>query len=214
MVEPGAPVGVIAGTAVGEPVMQLTFRTFILKFGVDYIDIGLPRFEELMEAKEYANILVDGSPMLLGDILSQKGEAAFRSLILDELMRLYSYYGLNVNDKHFEILLSRMLSQVKITDAGDTGLYAGELVNKSQLRLENQRIKTKSKQASAEPILIGMRRAALSTDSFLSAAAFSDTVNVLTQAAIRGSRDELRGMRENLIVGKLIPAGTGFCRED
>jgi DNA-directed RNA polymerase subunit beta' len=107
-----------------------------------------------------------------------------------------------------------MLSQVRIIQPGDTGFYAHEVVNKSQLRVANQKIKAKSKRVSAEPVLIGMREAALSTDSFLAAAAFGDTVNVLAQAAIRGSRDELRGIRENLIVGKLIPAGTGFRKTD
>jgi DNA-directed RNA polymerase subunit beta' len=215
MAKPGDPVGVIAGTAIGEPATQLTMRVFTLRADkADYAIAGLPRLEELLEARESARIMVDGSAMPLTDALSQKGEDAFRSLMLGELMRLYSHYGLNVNDKHFEILLSRMLSQVRITDAGGTSFYAGETVSKSQFRLANQKVGAKGKQASAEPVLIGMRKAALSTDSFLAAASFGDTINVLTQAAIRGSRDELRGMRENLIVGKLIPAGTGFHKAD
>jgi DNA-directed RNA polymerase subunit beta' len=211
-VKPGAPVGVVAGAATGEPALQLTFRTFLspVPGRSEYVTAGLPRLGELLEAREYANILVDGNAMPLRDALSQKGEDVFRSLMLGELMRLYIHHGLNVNDKHFEILLSRMLSQVRITDPGDTSFYAGEITSRSQLRLEDQEVGAKGKQASSEPILIGLRKAALSTDSFLAAAAYGDTVNVLAQAAIRGSRDELRGMRENLIVGKLIPAGTGF----
>gem|GEM_PF-91292 len=212
MAELGAPVGMIAGTAVGEPAVQLTMRTFFTPSGgrAYYTVAGLPRLEELLEAKESAGISVNGSATPLRDVLVQKGEESFRSLMLDELMKLYSYHGVNVNDKHFEILLSRMLSQVRVTDAGDTSFYAGETVSRSRFRLENQKVGAGGKRASAEPVLMGMRKAALSTDSFLAAAAFGDTINVLTQAAIRGSRDELRGMRENLIVGKLIPAGTGF----
>ncbi|MFC1713978.1 DNA-directed RNA polymerase subunit beta' [Candidatus Poribacteria bacterium] len=209
MTKLGDPVGIIAGAAGGEPATQLTFRTFGMKLGSDYISTGLPRLDELMEARESAKIIVDGSSMTLENVLSQKGEEVFGSLMLDELMKLYGYYGLSVNDKHFEILLGCMLSQVRITNAGDTSFYVGELVKKSQLRLENQKVGA-DEQASAEPVLMGMHKAALSTDSFLAAAAFGDTVNVLAQAAIRGSRDELRGMRENLIIGKLIPAGTGF----
>ncbi len=211
----GAPVGVIAGTAVGEPATQLTMRTFYLVPGrEDYVAAGLPTLEALLEARDSAAIPVDGSPMSLRDALSQKGEEAFRIIMLDELMKLYSHYGLNVNDKHFEVLISCMLSQVKITDAGDTGFYTGESVSKSRLRMENQEVKAKSKQASAEPILMGLRDAALSTESFLAATSFADAINVLTQAAVRGARDELRGIRENLIVGKLVPAGTGFRRAD
>jgi DNA-directed RNA polymerase subunit beta' len=211
MVKLGAPVGAIAGAAVGEPAVQLTMRTFILKRGrSDYAVSGLPRLEELLEARESAEIPVEGPSLPLKEILSQKGEEVFRSLMLDELMSFYGHYGLNVNDKHFEILLSRMLSMVRITNAGGTSLYSGELVSRSQLRLENKKAKSKAKRASAEPVLIGLREAALSTESFLAAAAFGDTINVLTQAAIRCGRDDLRGMSENLIVGKLIPAGTGF----
>ena len=213
----GAPVGMIAGTAIGEPATQLTFR-IVVKSKTDYITAGLPRLESLLDARldarETAQISVDGSYMPMRDALSRKGDEAFRILMLDELMKLYSNYDLNVNDKHFEILISCMLSRVRIIQPGDTGFYAGEVVNKSQLRLENQKIKAKSKRASAEPVLVSTREAALSTDSFLAAAAFGDTVNVLAQAAIRGSRDELRGIRENLIVGKLIPAGTGFRKAD
>jgi len=211
MAEPGAPVGMIAGTAVGEPATQLTMRVFYLSpTKADYIAAGLPTLDGLLEARESATIMVDGSPMLLRDILSQKGERFFRNLMLDELMKLYNRYGLNVNDKHFEILLSCMLSQVRITDPGDTKFCAGERVSKSQLRMENQRV---DNQASAEPILMGLRETALSTESFLAATSFGDAVNCLTQAAVRGSRDELRGMRENLIVGRLIPAGTGFRKK-
>ena len=211
MVKQGGPVGVIAGAAVGEPATQLTMRTFGLgRLGYEYSIAGLPRLEGLLEARESVQVMVDGSHKSLRDVLHQKGEEEFRSLMLDELMMLYSHYGLNVNDKHFEILLSRMLSQVRITTPGDTSFYAGELVSKSQFQRENQKVGSGGKQASAEPVLMGVREAAMSTDSFLAAAAFGDTVNVLTQAAIRFSTDELRGMRENLIVGKLIPAGTGF----
>ena len=211
MVKLGAPAGVIAGAAVGEPAVQLTMRTFLLKpWRSDYAVSGLPRLEELLEARESVEIPVEGPSLPLRETLSQKGEEVFGSLMLDELMGLYIHYGLNVNDKHFEILLSRMLSTVRITNAGGTSLYSGELVSRSQLRLENKKVKSKTKRASAEPVLIGLREAALSSESFLAAAAFGDTINVLTQAAIRCSRDNLRGMSENLIVGKLIPAGTGF----
>jgi DNA-directed RNA polymerase subunit beta' len=210
MTELGGPVGVIAGTAAGEPATQLTFRIFAVKSGSEYISAGLPKLESFLDVKESVQITVDGSLMSLEDALSQKGLEEFGALMLDELMRLYDRYGLNVNDKHFEILLGCMLSQVRITDAGDTGFRAGQLVSKSRLRLANQKVGDTGKKASAEPVLMGLSRAALSTESFLAAAAFGDTLNILAQAAIRGSRDELRGMRENLIVGRLIPAGTGF----
>jgi DNA-directed RNA polymerase subunit beta' len=209
LVKLGEPVGVIAGTAMGEPATQLTFRLFHLSFGTeDYALTGLPRLEALLEAKETAKITVDGTAMSLKDALSQKGGEVFQSLMLDELMRLYNEYGIGVNSKHFEILIGCMLSQVQITDPGSTDFYENEVVSRSKFRSENRKIK--GTRASAKPILNGLYKSALNTESFIAAAAFGDTVNVLAQAAVRCSRDELRGMRENLIVGKLIPAGTGY----
>lgn len=212
MAKLGDPVGMIAATAAGEPATQLAFRVFpnLMKPDNDYIKTGLPKLKELMDITEAVKITADDSLMSLVDILAKYDSGTIGTLMVDELMRLYNAYGLNVNDKHFEILLSCMLSKARVTDAGDTDLYEGQLVSMSQLRLKNEEIAEGGKLASTEPVLMGIRETALSTDSFLAASAFGDTLNVLAQAAIRGSSDELRGIQENLIIGKLIPAGTGF----
>jgi DNA-directed RNA polymerase subunit beta' len=117
----------------------------------------------------------------------------------------------NINDKHFEVVIRRMLNKVQITRSGDTKLLPGELIDRLMLRRVNEKILSRGgAPASAQPVLLGITKAALSTDSFLAASSFQHTIKVLARAAIAGEEDPLIGLKENVIIGKLIPAGTGF----
>jgi DNA-directed RNA polymerase subunit beta' len=124
---------------------------------------------------------------------------------------VYRSQGVNIADKHFEIIIRKMLSKVQITRSGDSNLLPGELVDKLQLVLINENLINEGKEpAAGVPVLLGVTKAALSTDSFLSASSFQHTIRVLAGAAIEGKSDKLYGLKENVIIGKLIPAGTGF----
>jgi len=131
--------------------------------------------------------------------------------LLSEIQKVYSSQGVDINDKHFEIIISKMLSKVQVTSSGDTEFLPGELVNRPAFTEVNARVAAEGgRQATAQPILLGISKAALNTDSFLSAASFQHTIRVLAGAAIEGRHDYLLGLKENVIIGKLIPAGTGF----
>ena len=124
---------------------------------------------------------------------------------------MYRSQGVNIHDKHFEVIIRKMLSRVQVTESGDTGLVPGELVDRLEMKEINERIRAEGKRpAKFAPVLLGITKASLQTDSFLSAASFQHTIKVLAQAAIEGKEDYLRGLKENVIIGKLIPAGTGF----
>ena len=155
--------------------------------------------------------IVDG-PADPQDILRLQGREALARYIIDEVQDVYRLQGVKINDKHIEVIVRQMLRRVRITDAGDTNFIMGEQVERADVLAENERVVAVDKRPSVyEYVLLGITKASLSTDSFISAASFQETTRVLTEAAILGKRDELRGLKENVIVGRLIPAGTGLA---
>jgi len=156
-------------------------------------------------------MIVDG-PADPQDILRLLGIEALARYIVDEVQDVYRLQGVKINDKHIEVIVRQMLRRVQIVDAGDTDYIVGEQVERSELLEENDRMNTAAKlPATYENVLLGITKASLSTDSFISAASFQETTRVLTEAAIMGKRDGLRGLKENVIVGRLIPGGTGLA---
>lgn len=146
------------------------------------------------------------------DILRLKGIEALAQYIVNEVQDVYRLQGVKINDKHIEVIVRQMLRRVNIVDAGDTDFIPGEQVERAALLNENDRMRQEGKrEATFENILLGITKASLSTDSFISAASFQETTRVLTEAAIIGKRDKLNGLKENVIVGRLIPAGTGLA---
>lgn len=132
---------------------------------------------------------------------------------MQEVQKVYRLQGVDINDKHIEVMVRQMLRKVKVEDAGDTDLLPGGLVDVFDFEDENNRVKALGGEpATAKPVLLGITKASLATDSFLSAASFQETTRVLTEAAIKGKVDPLLGLKENVIIGKLIPAGTGMSR--
>ncbi|NLY30399.1 MAG: DNA-directed RNA polymerase subunit beta' [Firmicutes bacterium] len=265
LVEVGEAVGTIAAQSIGEPGTQLTMRTFHTG-GVagDDITAGLPRVEELFEArkpkgqaiiteiagtariveskgvrkvvvtdeqgeeKSYtvpygARLKVrDGGYVEAGDqltegpvnpheILKVKGVRAVQAYLVREVQEVYRSQGVDINDKHIEVIIRQMLRKVKVESPGDTDLLPGGLVDINEFEDENQRaVAEGGKPAEAKPVLLGITKASLATESFLSAASFQETTRVLTDAALKGKYDPLLGLKENVIIGKLIPAGTGM----
>ena len=156
-------------------------------------------------------MVVDG-PADPHDILRLQGVEELARYITDEVQDVYRLQGVKINDKHIEVIVRQMLRRLQIADAGDTKFITGEQVERSHLLDENDRVMADGKRpATYEHVLLGITKASLSTDSFISAASFQETTRVLTEAAIMGKRDELRGLKENVIVGRLIPAGTGMA---
>jgi len=155
--------------------------------------------------------IVDG-PADPQDILRLLGIEELARYIVDEVQDVYRLQGVKINDKHIEVIVRQMLRRVQIADPGDSGYIAGEQVERSELLDTNDRLRAEGKlPATHADVLLGITKASLSTDSFISAASFQETTRVLTEAAIMGKRDELRGLKENVIVGRLIPAGTGMA---
>jgi DNA-directed RNA polymerase subunit beta' len=155
--------------------------------------------------------IVDG-PADPHDILRLLGVEALARYITDEVQDVYRLQGVKINDKHIEVIVRQMLRRVQVLDAGDTRFIPAEQVERSELLDENDKVVAGGKKpATYEHMLLGITKASLSTDSFISAASFQETTRVLTEAAIMGKRDELRGLKENVIVGRLIPAGTGLA---
>jgi DNA-directed RNA polymerase subunit beta' len=188
-------------------------------------------FRIVWESKEEADyeipagmrlLISDGQRVAAGDqltegsknphrILEILGRDAVTQYLLREMQQVYRPQGQNIHDKHFEVIIRKMLSKVIVTASGDTELLPGELVEASVFQERNEEIIAEGGQpAQAEPVLLGITKAALNTDSFLSASSFQHTIKVLAGAAIAGKEDELIGLKENVIIGKLIPAGTGF----
>jgi DNA-directed RNA polymerase subunit beta' len=133
--------------------------------------------------------------------------------LVDEVQEVYRLQGVKINDKHIEVIVRQMLRRVRIKDVGDTGLLIDDQVERWLFEDENNKAFAEAKRpATAEPLLLGITKASLSTESFISAASFQETTKVLTQAAIEGKIDYLRGLKENVIMGRLIPAGTGIAR--
>jgi DNA-directed RNA polymerase subunit beta' len=154
--------------------------------------------------------LTDG-PVVLQDILRVCGDKILQEYLVNEVQEVYRLQGVRINDKHIELIIRQMLKKVRIEDPGDTEFLAGEQVDKWKFQKENSRvIKKNQKPAQATPLLLGITKASLTTESFISAASFQETTRVLTEAAASGKSDELYGLKENVIVGHLIPAGTGF----
>ncbi len=265
LVETGEAVGIMAAQSIGEPGTQLTMRTFHTGgvAGGDDITQGLPRVEELFEARtpkfkatvseisgKVINIeenngkhtitienesgckdhvtnynmkvkVMVGDSVEAGDSLTD-GVIAPKELlavtdpltaqeyILKEIQKVYKSQGVDINDKHIEIIVKRMINKVRIVDAGDTDFVEGLTVSLREFINGNKPvIITGGVPAKGNPIMLGITKSSLETDSFLSAASFQETTRVLTDAAMRGKVDSLRGLKENVIIGKLIPAGTG-----
>jgi len=154
--------------------------------------------------------LVDG-PLNPHDILAVLGEEKTQKYLVDEIQEVYRLQGVNINDKHIEVIVRQMMRWVKIEDVGDTGFLLEEVVDRFRFMEENLRTENNDgKPSTGRPLLMGITKASLSTDSFISAASFQETTRVLTEAAISGKVDYLRGLKENVIMGRLIPAGTGM----
>ena len=265
-VEVGEAVGTIAAQAIGEPGTQLTMRTFHTGgvAGADDITQGLPRVEELFEArkpkhpgiltevagtveiqeKEEGRFIIihkedgtdesyhipygakihvaEGDKVEVGDRLTEgslnphdilriSGPAATRHYLVQQVLGVYKSQGVEINDKHVEVMVRQMMRKYKIDEAGDTNILPGSVVDIAQFEDENDEVLAEGKQpATGHPILLGITKASLATDSFLSAASFQETTRNLTDAAIKGKVDPLLGLKENVIIGKLIPAGTGM----
>ncbi len=147
------------------------------------------------------------------DILQIKGPRAVQEYLLNEVQEVYRLQGVKINDKHIGVIVRQMLQKVKVVDPGDTDFLEGESVDKISFRDRNkQTVAAGGNPATSDPLLLGITKASLTTQSFISAASFQETTRVLTDAAIRGARDDLLGLKENIIIGHLIPAGTGIYR--
>ena len=276
LVGTGEAVGIIAAQSIGEPGTQLTMRTFHTGGIASAEDItqGLPRVEELFEARRPKNLAImteisgtahiddtkknrhvvvqgvdeygapaeksylipfgqrvrisDGEVLEKGDILTEgyaypqdilaiKGPIAVQNYLINEVQKVYRLQGVDICDKHIEVIVLQMMRKIRIEDAGDTGFIGGSTVDKAEFRTANAEIarrlaegETGLRFATGSSMLLGITKASLATDSFLSAASFQETTRVLTDAAIKGKADPLMGLKENVIIGKLIPAGTGL----
>ena len=265
LVETGEAVGIMAAQSIGEPGTQLTMRTFHTGgvAGGDDITQGLPRVEELFEARtpkfkatiaeisgkvigiEESNgkhiITIENASgckehvtnynmkvkVMVGDeveagdnltegviapkeLLAVTDPLTAQEYILKEIQKVYKSQGVDINDKHIELIVKRMINKVRIVDSGDTDLVEGLTVSLREFVDGNKPVLlTGGVPAKGNPIMLGITKSSLETDSFLSAASFQETTRVLTDAAMRGKVDNLRGLKENVIIGKLIPAGTG-----
>ena len=188
---------VIVTPEVGEP------KEYIIPKG-KHISVHSGDFIKAGEA------LMDG-PINPHDILRVKGEKELAKYLVDEVQEVYRLQGVEINDKHIEVIVRQMLKRVKIKESGDTKFLMDDIVEKSLFEEENERVfQEGGAPAVAEPLLMGITKAALITDSFISAASFQETTKVLTGASIAGKVDSLKGLKENVVVGRLIPAGTGF----
>lgn len=164
------------------------------------------------EAVEAGRELTEGS-VNPHDLLKVKGPRGVQVYLLQEVQRVYRLQGVDINDKHIEVMIRQMLKKVKLEEAGDTDLLPGSLVDGFIFDEKNEKVLAKGGEpAVARPLLLGITKASLATDSFLSAASFQETTRVLTEAAIKGKSDPLLGLKENVIIGKLVPAGTGMSR--
>jgi DNA-directed RNA polymerase subunit beta' len=203
-----------------------------VRFGKDYKNkrrITVEPVDETLTAQEYmipkgkhipvqegdfvqkGDYIMDGNPAP-HDILRILGVEALANYMIDEVQDVYRLQGVKINDKHIEVIVRQMLRRVQITNVGDSKYISGEQVERSELLDTNDRLRSEGKMPAIHAdVLLGITKASLSTDSFISAASFQETTRVLTEAAIMGKRDDLRGLKENVIVGRLIPAGTGMA---
>jgi DNA-directed RNA polymerase subunit beta' len=163
---------------------------------------------------EKGDYIVEGNPAP-HDILAIRGVEELAGYLVNEIQDVYRLQGVAINDKHIEVIVRQMLQKVEITDAGETDLITGDQMDKIELDEINERMKEEGKKpAKAHPVLLGITKASLQTRSFISAASFQETTRVLTEAAVNGKHDTLEGLKENVIVGRLIPAGTGATMND
>jgi hypothetical protein len=147
--------------------------------------------------------------------LATLGEKALYEYIVEEVQMVYRRQGVNISDKHIEIVVSQMMRQVKVVDSGDSKFIDADLVSKKKFNVENEKVlRLGGEPAIAEPLLIGITRAAVGADSIISAASFQDTTKVLTSASIAGTVDTLEDLKENVVIGRLIPVGTGMVELD
>ena len=161
---------------------------------------------DLIQKGDY---IIDGNPDP-HDLLRIQGVEALAEYLVDEVQDVYRLQGVPINDKHIETIVRQMLQKVEIVDPGDTGLLKGDHMDKSEFDIEQAKTeKRKGRPAITQPVLLGITKASLQTKSFVSAASFQETTRVLTDAAVNGKIDTLEGLKENVIVGRLIPAGTG-----
>jgi DNA-directed RNA polymerase subunit beta' len=166
------------------------------------------------EHVEKGEVIADGE-LNPHDILRLMGVTEMAAYLVKEIQDVYRLQGVKINDKHIEVIIRQMLRKVEISDAGDTKFLRGEQVERSRMVEVNERMAAEGKQpARGEPVLLGITKASLATESFISAASFQETTRVLTEAAVRGARDDLVGLKENVIVGRLIPAGSGLAHHN
>jgi DNA-directed RNA polymerase subunit beta' len=159
-------------------------------------------------------VIADGEPNP-HDILRLQGVESLANYLVREIQDVYRLQGVKINDKHIEVIIRQMLRKAEVANSGETSLLKGEQLDRSRALDINDRARKATKQpAVLSPVLLGITKASLATESFISAASFQETTRVLTEAAVRGLRDDLRGLKENVIVGRLIPAGTGFAAHE
>ncbi len=265
LVSIGEAIGIIAAQSIGEPGTQLTMRTIHSGgvAGVADITQGLPRVEELFEARkpkglaiiteidgkvkiketkkkkevivtsnddsrsytipfgskmkvrdedlvEAGEALIEGS-INPSEILEIKGPEGVYEYLISEVQKVYRNQGVDINDKHIEVIGRQMLKKVRVEDNADTDMFPGSLIDMYEFEDKNKQAIAEGKRpATGKRVLLGITKASLATDSFLSAASFQETTRVLTEAAVKGKTDDLVGLKENVIIGKLIPAGTGM----
>jgi len=175
----------------------------------------IPKWRQLNvfegETVERGEVIADGEPNP-HDILRLQGVEALANYLVREIQDVYRLQGVKINDKHIEVIIRQMLRKTEVQEAGETALLRGEQLDRARALDINDRAKSDGKAAARlQPVLLGITKASLATESFISAASFQETTRVLTEAAVRGLKDDLRGLKENVIVGRLIPAGTGFA---
>jgi DNA-directed RNA polymerase subunit beta' len=175
----------------------------------------IPKWRQLNvfegETVERGEVIADGEPNP-HDILRLQGVEALANYLVREIQDVYRLQGVKINDKHIEVIIRQMLRKTEVQEVGETALLRGEQLDRARALDINDRAQTDGKKAARlQPVLLGITKASLATESFISAASFQETTRVLTEAAVRGLKDDLRGLKENVIVGRLIPAGTGFA---
>ncbi|HXI76636.1 MAG TPA: DNA-directed RNA polymerase subunit beta', partial [Steroidobacteraceae bacterium] len=190
-------------------------RLIITNEGTDKYEELIPKWRHLNvfegEQVEKGEVIADGEPNP-HDILRLQGVEALANYLVREIQDVYRLQGVKINDKHIEVIVRQMLRKIEVLDTGDSALLRGEQMDRGRLLDVIAKQKAEGKhQSTWEPMLLGITKASLATESFISAASFQETTRVLTEAAVRGLKDDLRGLKENVIVGRLIPAGTGFA---
>ena len=181
--------------------------------GADPAEYFIPKGKHIHlqdgDVVEKGDYIVDGNPAP-HDILAIKGVEELAAYLVNEIQEVYRLQGVGINDKHIEVIVRQMLQKVEISEVGDSELLHGEQIDRAEMDIINAKLLGEGKRpAQGTPVLLGITKASLQTKSFISAASFQETTRVLTEAAVNGKMDTLEGLKENVIVGRLIPAGTG-----